>query len=579
MGAPHTEALAKIAATALAGVFAGASAFISLAQHPALLETDALAFQAPFFRRMHFYAARTQGPAAVASGLSAIVVFLLQRERRVASSSLWLVSGCIMGAVAPFTTVTMHALTRELTDPKLCRARGPAWLRGALARWGQLHKLRAGASLLAFTGMVVAMAYSEPFAWLSLPLRRWTSLLLKQAHQLLVHRAPHVLSDERTRDLVCAVDNGVRALLCRVPVAGDAMLKTYSEWIAGGMSDQPDDTGSALRDAAQQHRARGGGSGAPEPVSPLAICEFQLYRNDGLRRVNRGLVEQISVLKSDLERAQSHLFLAQGIIERMKEVSSVCPRRARADVSVHASASRADAVGVDGNEDTVGSSESEHEAFKQREHESAATSPFAQENEASCIQDEHSQSTSMFRDEDGRPQTSDDHQRPESRSSDATFDEPPLDVRIQAPEPTDVTGSNYTQLLALGAADIEDGAWHRRALSQLVQERELRRSLRSESESCASSPRYSRFSFASSLEMEFVRREEDEDPPVTFEMLVALRDPDADDHLGEWQRRSLTRLSEERERQLGSHAPSASSVSISPTNSSTSTQHFSNDET
>lgn len=163
-GAPstHAEVLAKIAATALAGMFAGASAFISLAQHPALLETDALAFQAPFFRRMHFYAARTQGPAAVASGLSALAVFLLQRERRANGASLWLASGCVMGAVAPFTAVTMHALTRDLTDPKLCRARGPAWLRAALARWGRLHRLRAGASMLAFTGMVVALAYSEP---------------------------------------------------------------------------------------------------------------------------------------------------------------------------------------------------------------------------------------------------------------------------------------------------------------------------------------------------------------------------------------------------------------------------------
>lgn len=172
MAAPHAEALAKIAATALAGVFAGASVFISLAQHPALLETDALAFQAPFFRRMHFYAARTQGPAAVASGLSAIVVFLLQRERRVAGSSLWLASGCVMGAVAPFTIVTMRTLTRDLTDPKLCRARGPAWLHDALKRWGQLHKLRTGASVLAFTGMVVAMAYAEPVApFVALPKR------------------------------------------------------------------------------------------------------------------------------------------------------------------------------------------------------------------------------------------------------------------------------------------------------------------------------------------------------------------------------------------------------------------------
>lgn len=166
--AVHAEALAKIAATGLAGVFAGASAFISIAQHPALLETDELGFQAPFFRRMYFYAARMQGPMAVASGVSALVVYVLQRDRLahissepVRSAQLWLASGCAMLAITPFTVATMLRLNCELTNPKLCRSRGPSWLQAALVRWGRLHRVRTGASLLAFTTMVAAMAYAS----------------------------------------------------------------------------------------------------------------------------------------------------------------------------------------------------------------------------------------------------------------------------------------------------------------------------------------------------------------------------------------------------------------------------------
>lgn len=169
----HAEALAKVAATTLAGVFAGAAMFISVAQHPALLETDELAFQAPFFRRMYFYAARMQGPMAVGSGLSAFVVFFLQRERQQQVQaqqlicvvhfprSLWLASGCLMIAIAPFTVVKMLALNHQLVNPRICRSRGKSWLQATLARWGKLHNVRTGASLLAFTGMVVAMAYSS----------------------------------------------------------------------------------------------------------------------------------------------------------------------------------------------------------------------------------------------------------------------------------------------------------------------------------------------------------------------------------------------------------------------------------
>ncbi|CAH0475348.1 unnamed protein product [Peronospora belbahrii] len=154
------EALVQLAATGLAGIFAGASIYISVAQHPALMETDALVFQAPFFRRMYFYAARMQGPMAVGSGFSALLVSLLQKQRgpHAGMPKLWLTSGCLIGSVVPFTALKMLALNYKLVDSKRCVHRGQLWMQEMLRRWGKLHAVRAGASALAFSGMLVAMA-------------------------------------------------------------------------------------------------------------------------------------------------------------------------------------------------------------------------------------------------------------------------------------------------------------------------------------------------------------------------------------------------------------------------------------
>lgn len=151
-----TVVLAKITGAGLAGLFAGAAAYISLAQHPALEETEASEFQAPFFRRMYFYAARMQAPMAIGSGLCALAVYALECDAP--NALIWLSSGSLMSLIAPYTAVCMLSLNHKLIDTKHCRERGHEWLHQALLRWGRLHRVRTFASLLAFTGMLVAMA-------------------------------------------------------------------------------------------------------------------------------------------------------------------------------------------------------------------------------------------------------------------------------------------------------------------------------------------------------------------------------------------------------------------------------------
>lgn len=161
------EALAQVAAAGLAGLFAGASAFMSVAQHPALLRAKRVEFQAPFFRRMYFYAARVQAPLALGSGISSMFVSYTQWQAQEGGEAgggmpqLWLLSGCVIAGVVPFTMIKMLALNRELLDPRRCRAKGSRWMHEKLVRWGRLHAFRAGASVLAFTGMLVAMACAD----------------------------------------------------------------------------------------------------------------------------------------------------------------------------------------------------------------------------------------------------------------------------------------------------------------------------------------------------------------------------------------------------------------------------------
>lgn len=161
------EAVAQISAAGLAGLFTGASAFITLAQHPALMETRSLAFQVPYFRRMYFYAARMQGPMAVGSGLSSLAVYFLQRSRGCGCPvsgmpRLWLASGGIMVAIIPYTITRMLAVNDRLMDPRESKSKGSAWLQSMLRKWGRLHDVRTGASLVAFTGMLVALACDKP---------------------------------------------------------------------------------------------------------------------------------------------------------------------------------------------------------------------------------------------------------------------------------------------------------------------------------------------------------------------------------------------------------------------------------
>jgi hypothetical protein len=66
------------------------------------------------------------------------------------------VAGLVLGSVVPFTLIVMWPTNKRLEDPALDIT--SALARSLLVRWGQLHAVRSGLSLVALVLMLFAQA-------------------------------------------------------------------------------------------------------------------------------------------------------------------------------------------------------------------------------------------------------------------------------------------------------------------------------------------------------------------------------------------------------------------------------------
>jgi hypothetical protein len=129
----------KLLATFCCGVFFGAALYISLVQHPAMLETGN-DFAAGFFGPMYRRAAILQASLALVGCATAIAAWVSGAGR------LWLAVGVLIGSVVPFTLIVIQPV-----NDKLLQDGGVALELGVLlTRWGYLHLARTAASGLAF---------------------------------------------------------------------------------------------------------------------------------------------------------------------------------------------------------------------------------------------------------------------------------------------------------------------------------------------------------------------------------------------------------------------------------------------
>ena len=130
----------RFIAVACAALFAGASLYINVAEHPARLKLStqaAVAQWAPSYHRATFM----QAPLAITSCLAGIAAWLL------GEGVVWLVAAVLIGAVVPFTLIAILPTNRALLSPD--RDPGSASTRSLLLRWGRLHAIRTVLSLAA----------------------------------------------------------------------------------------------------------------------------------------------------------------------------------------------------------------------------------------------------------------------------------------------------------------------------------------------------------------------------------------------------------------------------------------------
>lgn len=137
---------ATLVATVGAGLFAGASMYVSVVEHPAWLETGpmhALKGLGPSFRR----AGAMQGGLAMVGMLSAVAAWLQ------GAGAGWLVGGLMLAALVPFTLVVIMRTNRRLLDPRLDPGSREAV--DLLVRWGRLHAVRTAIGAAVFVSFVV----------------------------------------------------------------------------------------------------------------------------------------------------------------------------------------------------------------------------------------------------------------------------------------------------------------------------------------------------------------------------------------------------------------------------------------
>jgi hypothetical protein len=130
----------QFVATFCAGLFAGAALYINLVEHPARmgLETRAAAMQwAPSYKR----ATWLQAPLALLSLLAGASAWLM------GAGAWWLIAALLIGFVVPFTFIVIMPTNHRLLESG--RDLSSADTRALLERWGMLHAVRTGCSLIA----------------------------------------------------------------------------------------------------------------------------------------------------------------------------------------------------------------------------------------------------------------------------------------------------------------------------------------------------------------------------------------------------------------------------------------------
>jgi len=138
----------QIVATFACGIFTGAALYINLVEQPARLScgiTLAVTEWKPSYKR----GTVMQASLAIVGSLLALASWWIGKD------AAWLLGGIFLLAVVPFTLVVIFPTNKELESDKLDVSSAQA--ERLLRRWGGLHAVRSGLSLVAFVIFLYAL--------------------------------------------------------------------------------------------------------------------------------------------------------------------------------------------------------------------------------------------------------------------------------------------------------------------------------------------------------------------------------------------------------------------------------------
>jgi Domain of unknown function (DUF1772) len=142
--------LLLLIATLATGIFAGAAAYVTAVEHPARVSCGpALAIEefGPSYKR----GAIMQASLAVVGAGAGLIAAWEQQDPFV------LLAAVLLGSLVPFTLIVILPTNKRLLDPKLDPDTPEATR--LLERWGRLHLVRTGLSLVAFVLLLISVLW------------------------------------------------------------------------------------------------------------------------------------------------------------------------------------------------------------------------------------------------------------------------------------------------------------------------------------------------------------------------------------------------------------------------------------
>lgn len=133
--------LIEFLALFLCGTFFGAAVYISIAQHPATMQTG-IPFASAFFPPMYGLAAPMQIVSALGGTLAGVVMWWIS------GNIFWLFGAILLLFVIPFTIIILKPINDQLLDTKATRTDAETEL--LLRQWAPRHWVRSIASGLSF---------------------------------------------------------------------------------------------------------------------------------------------------------------------------------------------------------------------------------------------------------------------------------------------------------------------------------------------------------------------------------------------------------------------------------------------